>query len=414
MKGYSFSVFSKKELSLLPSVPGVYIFADKKQTPLYIGKAKNLAKRVKNHFLNQGFRESLYIDKVEQIWIIPTFSEILAFLKEAELIKKLKPKYNVMLKDDSSFFYVVITSEKFPRVIITHQPQKIEGVKIGPFVEGKVLGRTMYYLRKLYPFWTTKHSKKPCSWCRLGLCPGPNPDPEVYKNNIEMLKTFLRGKGEKILASLEKEIDKAGKNLELEKALELKKEYEKLSRVLENGKVLPYLDKNNRSFRWEKIKKALEELTGKRLGNRIEGFDLSTLYGKHSVCGMIVLEKGKVVKREYRLFKIKNAQNKGDTKMLAEVLERRLNHPEWKKIGAWFIDGGKAQLNTALKIRDKNNENFPVFSFAKQSQTLYTEKGSFPVVSLISPLKEFVYFLSWEAHNWTVSFHKRLRKKEYA
>lgn len=159
-----FKFLAKNKISKLPRSPGVYAF--KKGTKLlYIGKATNLRERIKQH--------RALLNRVKQLGYIKTDSEIEALLLEANLIKKYRPRYNVMWRDDKNYFYVGITKEEFPRVFITHQPEG-KAKYIGPFVKGKALKKALEDLRKKFPYRTCKTlPRKPCLWYHLGQCPSP-------------------------------------------------------------------------------------------------------------------------------------------------------------------------------------------------------------------------------------------------
>ena len=183
----------------LPKTAGVYCFMEGKET-IYIGKAINIQSRVKNHFQQPSYRDNLFMDKVDKIGYFETYSEIEALILEANLIKKNQPKFNVVWRDDKNYFYVAINSEKIPYVFITHQKNYQKTEYIGPFVEGTALKKTLRFLRRAFPYYTTKkHPKTKCTYCHLGLCPGPNPDLTEYKRNIKKLILILKGKRNTVL-----------------------------------------------------------------------------------------------------------------------------------------------------------------------------------------------------------------------
>src|SRR3989344_2939922 len=183
-----FKIIKRNELEKLPKTTGVYCFTEKTaetRSPLiYIGKAINIQSRVKNHFQQPSYR-----DKVDKIGYLETNnSEIEALILEANLIKKYQPKYNVMWRDDKSYFWVAVFKNKngAPYILITHQPQKsripnsklqtnlkTQNLKfkteyIGPFVEGTALKKTLRFLRRVFPYYTSaKHSKNKCAYCHL-------------------------------------------------------------------------------------------------------------------------------------------------------------------------------------------------------------------------------------------------------
>ena len=247
------------------------------------------------------------------------------------------------------------------------------------------------------------------------MCPGPKPSRKDYLANIEALKKFLKGEGEELLKDLEKEIQEKAQNLQLEEAIDLKKTWEKLKEVLENSKVLSFGGLDHLSFPWEAINTQLREILETENDiEKIEGFDASTLFGEFRVCAQIVVNEGRVQKREYRLYTMKNPESRGDTQMLKEVLERRLQHPEWQFPEVWFLDGGRGQLNVALEIIKRKKVKITPFSLAKHSNKVYTEKKVYSLQNLPSPLKEFIRFLSWEAHRTALRFHRYKREKIYA
>ena len=203
-----FKFLPKSKISQLPKTAGIYAFK-KNKAILYIGKAKNLRERVKNH--------TDLLNLTKQVDYIKTDSENAALILEAKLIKKYQPKYNVAWRDDKNYFYVGITQEAFPRVFITHQI-KIKSQKskfkidyVGPFVDGRALKQALKELRKYSPFRTCKTlPKKPCLWFHLGRCPAPclllSQRIEAYDiSNIQgklatgSMVTFVKGKPDKNL-----------------------------------------------------------------------------------------------------------------------------------------------------------------------------------------------------------------------
>jgi len=203
----------KEKISLLPQTTGVYFFYDKEGL-LYIGKAINIQKRVKNHFQSPSAQDEFFADKVWRIGFLETDSEIEALILEAKLIKEKQPKYNVIWKDGKEYFWIATAKNDNGtfRVFVTHQHRKIRNPKsktrnkfqfqnsksqtefVGPFIDGKALKQTLKILRKIFPFYSVrKHGNKPCLWCHLGLCPGPSPDVKECRDNIKNLTAFLKG-----------------------------------------------------------------------------------------------------------------------------------------------------------------------------------------------------------------------------
>lgn len=228
---------TKNEIDELPKTSGVYCFRSGNET-LYIGKAISIKDRVKNHFNQPSYRDDLFIDKIDKIGFFETGSEIEALILEANLIKKYQPRFNVVWRDDKNYFYVAFTKSERPMVYITHQKTE-EAEYVGPFVEGTALKKTLRFLRRVFPYYTTKkHPKNNCLYCHLGLCPGPNPDLKEYKKNIGKLILILKGKRNAVLNSLKKEMRQFSKESEFEKAGKIRDRIASLEQVMSHTKVI--------------------------------------------------------------------------------------------------------------------------------------------------------------------------------
>ncbi len=400
-----FSFFPKEKLSLLPNTFGVYAFKNKHL--LYIGKASDIKKRAKSHFQQPSYRDNLFISKVEEIGYIETDSEIEALILEAELINKYQPKYNVLWKDDKNYFYVRISKDNLPVVSITHQKNK-KGEYIGPFIEGKPLKKSLKTLRKIFPYYSKKnHPPKPCSFCHLNLCPGPNPDIKEYKKNIKNLKDFLRGKKKAVIKNLKKEMEEASQKENYEKAAETRDKIEALERVISHAKVI----RPKREIEYKKIEKELKKIFKKKI-KKVEAYDISNIQGQKATGSMIVFIKGKPSKNLYRRFKIKAEGKPNDTAMIKEMLKRRFKHKEWGYPDLILIDGGKGQLNAALSETPKK---IPVSALAKKENKLFIENKKEPLLlkDLPKELSNMILYLRDEAHRFAITYHRKLRKIDF-
>jgi excinuclease ABC subunit C len=405
-----FKFTEAKNIKKLPKTSGVYCFINGKDT-IYIGKAINIQNRVKNHFQQPTHKDNLFINKIDKIGYLKTDSEIEALILEANLIKKYQPKFNVVWRDDKNYFYVAILQNKnsIPYVFITHHPnlkfiiQNSKFYYIGPFVEGTALKNALKYLRKVFPYYTSaKHSKNKCAYCHLELCPGPNPDLKYYKKNINKLILVLKGKSNTVLSSLKKEMNHLSKENKFEEAGYIRDKIYSLQQVMSHkGVIQPGTNLEIPPF------------------HRIECYDVSNIQGKFATGSMVVFIDGKPNKNEYRKFKIKIKNTPNDIAMLKETLERRFNHPEWKYPEIILIDGGKAQLNVA--IRSKKNLNLKVLSIAKGKQDplrprsearLFIEgrNNPIPLKDLPQGVRNLILQLDSEAHRFAISYHKKLRK----
>ncbi|MDO8424604.1 MAG: UvrB/UvrC motif-containing protein [bacterium] len=402
-----------KNISELPRGNGVYCFKNKREN-LYIGKASNLRERIKNHFLQSTYRDNLFINLVKKIGFIETNSEIEALLLESQLIKQCQPKYNVMWKDDKNYFYIGVTKEELPRVFITHQiEQKTKTIYIGPFVEGTALKKALKTVRKIFPYYTAKnHPPKPCLWCHLRLCPGPDPVKSDYQKNIKNLVLFLRGKKLSVLKNLKREMGIASEREDYEKAARFRDQIGALENILSYSKIFPLPP----SGEWEKTAKWLKDAL--RIGgeiNKIEAYDVSNIQGQEATASMVTFVRGLPDKNLYRKFKIKISGSPNDIAMLKEALSRRFSHPEWPNPELILIDGGKAQLNIAIKVKIQNPQlkNIRIVSLAKKHNELFIEGRKNPLLLEALPREIFNLILQLrdEAHRFAISYHKKLRER---
>jgi len=426
-----FKFINGKNWYELPKTSGVYLFYNKNKL-LYIGKAINIRNRVKNHFQQPTYRDNLFINSINKIGFIETNSEIEALILEANLIKKYQPKFNVVWRDDKNYFYVSIAQndQKIPYVYITHRPKKNRdrvSISVGPFTEGTALKKTLRFLRRVFPYYTSqRHPKTKCTYCHLDLCPGPqvlsgaegDQFLENYKKDIKKLILILKGKRKSVLNMLKKEMKQLSKENKFEEAGKMRDRIYNLQQVMAHTHVINSLTGVVGNFAGAKnltapTNKILQSILGiKKKISRIECYDVSNIQGKQATGSMAVFTEGKPDKSQYRKFKIKLLEKPNDTAMLKEILQRRLSHPEWEYPEVMLIDGGIAQLNVAIKA--KANRNIKIISIAKGKQELWIEsrKKPIPLKSLPQEIYNLVKYLDGEAHRFAITYHKKLRKEK--
>jgi len=412
-----FIYLPKEKVAEIPKTPGVYSFWSQNKNLLYIGKAGNLRNRAKTHFAQPNYRDNLFIEQVKKIGYIKTDSEIEALLLESALIKELSPKYNVMWKDGKNYFFILITKESFPRVVVTHQKQ-MEGTYIGPFVDGKAVKHVLRSLRKAFPYYTKKHEKKLCQYCHLGLCPGPEPNREEYKKNIKNLTAILRGKRISVLKTLRNHMWQASKDQDFEQAGKLRDQLEHIEIIFSHAKIFRP-DHEKALVHWTATEKDLQKIfkTKKRI-SRIEAYDISNTQGKESTSSMPVFIHGMPAKDQYRKFKIRNTGSPNDFAMLHETITRRLRHTEWPYPDIMIIDGGKGQLSSMLRaIRECNTKQanqILVAAIAKKNNELFFPGNPAPLFLKDTPQSVFnlILHIRDEAHRFAITYHRKLRKKQ--
>ena len=402
---------------------GVYILKNKTGKIIYIGKSTDIKNRVKSHLKSSNFAGEIYrTDYIE------TQNEAEALIRESELIKKHKPRYNIMLRDDKQYFYVCFTNEILPRILITHQPRglKIGNWKLkipprrvaGPFTDGKSLKTVLKYLRKVFPYYTQTHRKLPCSYCHIDLCPGPNPDIREYKQNISKIKLILNGKRPRVISALKKEMIDFAKNLDYERAAKARNQIKALENIFSHR--TPPLSLPLR--RGEKIpllaKEGLGEVSQLSMVNcqwsSIEAYDISNIQGKDAVASMVRFDNGKPNKSMYRKFKIRLPEKPNDIAMIKEVIRRRLAHPEWPYPDLFLIDGGRGQLNAAISQLLVVSGQLSVVALAKRFNELYipNRKNPIPLDSLPEKTKNLLMYARDEAHRFAITYHRKLHRKK--
>ena len=214
----------QKKLELIPENPGCYLYKDNIGEIIYIGKAKNLKNRVKSYFTGTHNKKTqTLVSKIEDLEYIIVNSEKEALLLENNLIKKYRPYFNIRLKDDKSYPYLMITKEEHPRLIMTRKYKKNnKNIYFGPYVDIKSAAEVKKILDKIYPLRKCNPvEKRPCMYYQIGECIGPcakKITPEDYKIQISKIKSFLTGNTREILTDLKNKMQNHIKNLEFEAA----------------------------------------------------------------------------------------------------------------------------------------------------------------------------------------------------
>lgn len=211
----------------IPELPGSYQFKNKDGIVIYVGKAKNLKKRVSSYFVGSHDRKtSRLVMNIDKIEFIVTHSELDALLLELNLIKKYNPRYNIMLTDDKTYPYIEITNERHPKLIVTRRVNKKSKNVFGPYPNVKAARDTVKLLNKIYPLRKcVKLPKTECLYYHMGQCIAPcikKVTKEDYQEIILQIKRFLKGDIKDVLKTLEERMLDASEKLEFERAQEYK------------------------------------------------------------------------------------------------------------------------------------------------------------------------------------------------
>ena len=214
----------QKKLELLPDNPGCYLYKDNIGEIIYVGKAKNLKNRVKSYFTGTHNKKTqTLVSKIEDLEYIIVNSEKEALLLENNLIKKYRPYFNIRLKDDKSYPYLMITKEEHPRLLMTRKYKRNnKNIYFGPYVDIKSATEVKKILDKIYPLRKCNPvEKRPCMYYQIGECIGPcakKITTDDYKMQISKIKSFLTGNTKEILSDLRTKMQEHIKNLEFEAA----------------------------------------------------------------------------------------------------------------------------------------------------------------------------------------------------
>lgn len=245
------------QVKLMPKLPGSYQFYDNKGTVIYVGKAKNLFKRVRSYFIsNDSIKVNVMVPKIAKIECIVVDSEIEALILESELIKKYKPRYNVLLKDDKKFPYFVITEEEYPRITVVRKANKnpTKGKYFGPYTDSRAMWATLEVIERIFPLKKCKKPKfnsRPCLYYDMGQCMAPCQrliTPEDYKKILKDVELFLTGRRSELLKVLKKQMELASNNLEFEKAAKYRNSYNDIEKTMEKQKIVSENTKQNNDY----------------------------------------------------------------------------------------------------------------------------------------------------------------------
>ncbi|MBM9602621.1 excinuclease ABC subunit UvrC [Desulfopila inferna] len=238
-------MFSQDLISSIPHSPGVYLMLDSKSAVLYVGKAKDLVKRLSSYSRFNGgshSKTSIMLAQVDRVDTIITRTEKEALILEASLIKKHAPKYNIILRDDKNYPLIKVTvQEKWPRVTMARRRQKDGARYFGPYSSSSAMWATLRLISKLFPLRRCKGGKlqtrkRPCLNYQMGQCLAPcsgHADQKSYMDNVARIIMILEGKNKDLLATLERQMKQYSAAFDFERAAKKRDQISALSRTLE-------------------------------------------------------------------------------------------------------------------------------------------------------------------------------------
>ncbi len=535
----------KAILAVLPGSPGVYQFFNSSDIIIYIGKAKNLKKRVSSYFLKEQYENKklqVLVKNIDKIEYIVVETETDALLLENNLIKKYRPRYNVLLKDDKTFPWICIKKEPFPRVFYTRNVINDGSSYFGPYTSVYMVKILLELIRHLYPLRNCrlnlskeqikKNKYKSCLEYHIGNCLAPcisKQTEQNYNESIDHIKKILRGNIQEVTSYLNELMIKYSTEFKYEDAQLVKDKIETLEKYksksavvsssLNNLDVFNILDDNSfvfvnflkvvegrivqahtleikrklneslqdllqmavveirerlrsntkeiispikfelgivnitvpargekksllelsernlKYYRLEKHKKAdkkKEKHSGKRilevikkdlnlavLPDHIECFDNSNIQGSDPVAACVVFRGAKPYTKDYRHYNIKTVVGPDDYASMEEVVYRRYKRliDENKSLPQLIvIDGGKGQLNAALKSLDKLQikESVTMIGIAKRLEEIFYPNDPIPLyLDKNSESLKVIQHIRNEAHRFGIKFHRNKRSGNF-
>jgi excinuclease ABC subunit C len=416
---------SASSYRLLPIYSGVYLFLNKEGDVIYVGKAKNLKKRVASYFSTKdlGEKTRILVSLISKIKYIEVTSEIEAFLLEEKLIKKYTPRYNIKLVDGKQYPSIKITiKDDYPKVLLVRKIIKDNSLYFGPYTSASSLRTVLKILRRIFPYQNVlNHPNKLCLYYHLGLCPCPMiTQDKNYRKTINHVVDFLNGKTKKIVKELEKERNFFSKNENFEEAKETQRKIDSID-LITSSVYKPFEYELNPNLRLDVVQKELDELKNILNNNgvgvsdlkRIECYDISNTSGLNATGSMVVFTNGEKDAASYRRFKIKEfyGNKPNDFAMMQEVLERRLKHGEWTTPSLIIVDGGKGQVSSVHKILLQKMSKIPLIGLAKREETIITSDLKEILLPKDSKPLHLIMRLRDEAHRFAITYHKKLRSK---
>jgi len=544
-------MINEERLKSLPDLPGVYLLKNRKGKVIYIGKAKSLRNRVRSYFhegtsLGPDQRKGSMAREVADLEYIVTKTELDAFVLESNLIKKERPRFNVLLRDDKNYPSLRLDmDETWSRLEVVRKIKRDGAYYFGPYVPAGAMWETLSFIRKTFPLRTCKRDlskpSRPCIQYEMGRCLAPCTGlvtREKYREVVDEVRLFLQGKKRALIEGLQKKMEKASEEMAFEEAARLRDRIKALKRVLERQRIIypdmkdidviglgrkgttadiqilfirmgmllgkkDFLLKNLTSpdgdiiysfleqfytneilppeeiliptdvrdkeiiEDWLKEKRGgpvhilvpkkgrkaellrmakenasislkdyqlsargseevltdlKERLCLKRVPKRIEAFDVSNIHGTEAVGSMVAWEDNAPKKSDYRHFRIRTVEGVDDFGMISEIIRRRyrrLLEEGAEMPDLIIVDGGKGQLNTALRTLldlGLKEEDIDIIGIAKEKGELldriYLSGKTDPVI--LPPDSEAIHLLQRirdESHRFAIIYHRRLRKK---
>lgn len=462
----------RNKLSAVPHKPGVYLMKDRFGTVIYVGKARDLRKRVSQYFhpsRRQGWdlKFNALVDAIHDFDVHVVKSEPESLLLEGRLIKEFHPRYNISFRDDKRFLLLKVNfNDPIPRFTLTRLKQDDGARYFGPFAHSGALRNALTMVRRKFnlrgcrPLTPNEADYKHCLYGNLKYCTAPcigNVSREDYLLQVRAACDFLSGQSAEFEKQLEDEMKRAAAALEFEKAANLRDALEDLRRTMkktEKFERLPY--KLPVAIDPDRDLRELADVLGLlRAPERIEGFDISNISGTFAVASMVSFRNGRPDRSNYRRFRMKTVTGQDDFACMAETIRRRYSRlkkeasdaveavhdaaaalpgepPELAEAATngaseagnsrdpvklpdlILIDGGKGQLNAAVAELEKLSlAGIPIIGLAKEFEEIYRPGDPEPLrLDHNTGALKLLQRVRDESHRFANTYNARLRLKK--
>ena len=436
-----------------PTSPGVYLMKDATGRILYIGKAKNLQKRVKSYLTcrrhstshpEQGegspadgrYQIKFLMDKVESIDFVKTDTEKEAVLLEYKLIQQHKPKYNLDLKDSKTFMRIAISNHAFPAIFVTRNIKKGHAKYFGPYTSAATAREMVEYAVKFFRLRTCSdreflNRSRPCIQYDIGHCTAPCAGyvtKDKYAGQVARAELFLKGLKKDLLSILRTEMKTSSNAQNYEVAVQMRDLIKNVRLMWERQKVMSPTEVVGRGYddKSENIYNKVTLCLCKALHLRtephvIECVDISNIQGRAASGAVVSFIDGAPFKSRYRLFNIQLIGKPNDYAMMFEVLKRRYKHEQWGVPDLLLVDGGRGQLSIAIKALHDLDVLTPIVAIAKikGSHKKSSDEAMVFLPNRVNPVKfrrgdpALLYLIRIrdEAHRFGISHYRRRHVK---
>lgn len=421
----------REKLAALPDKPGCYLMRDRKGTIIYVGKAVSLRRRVQSYFRPSTLREAppkvrSMVNCVADLETLVVRNEAEALLTESTLIKRYRPRFNIVLRDDKRYLALrADPRDPVPRLATCRILRDDNALYFGPFPSAAVVRTVLdftekrYGLRKCTPIRPDAETYRHCINDIIRFCSAPcvgRVSPEEYRLRFDEACAFLRGERLGVIEEVKSQMQAAADAHDYEKAAALRDTWIALREMVKQRVRVVATPEMHAADALAGIRE-LQRLIGlPAVPELIEGFDISNLFGTHSVASLVAAVNGLPDRRLYRRFRIRTVEGADDPRSMAEVIGRRYarQRDEGKPLpGLIMIDGGLTQLRAARAVlADLGLPNIPSIGLAKQQEEIVLDDGR---PSLLLPRDSdalrVLTRLRDEAHRFAIDYHRRLRNR---